>query len=177
MCGTPAAPIAGELLITEIMKNPKVVGDDVGEWFELHNPGSLPLQLKDCVISDLGTDSVTLTAEASLVIGAGEYIVLGVNTDTAVNGGVSVTYHYGSVNEFRLAGAEDEVILTCGGVEVDQVAYDNTFPNNAGVSLSLDPELFDSTLNDEGEAWCDASSNYGAGDLGTPGAANDACIL
>ncbi len=177
VCGAAPAPRAGDVLITEIMKNPDVVSDTVGEWFEVHNPGTLPLQLGGCVIADLGNDTATI-AGASLIIGAGEYIVLGVNGDSAVNGRVSVTYDYGSINDFRLAGYEDEVIVTCGGVEVDQVAYDNdTFPDDKGVSLTLDPELFDSELNDDAAAWCNATSTYGAGDRGTPGAPNDACVL
>jgi hypothetical protein len=33
----------------------------------------------------------------------------------------------------------------------------------------------DTKSNDLGENWCDATSTYGLGDLGTPGAANDTC--
>ena len=34
---------------------------------------------------------------------------------------------------------------------------------------------WDATSNDTGANWCDGSTAYGDGDMGTPGAANDVC--
>jgi len=57
------------------------------------------------------------------------------------------------------------------------VAWDDgvSFPDPEGASMALDPAHLDAGDNDDGSSWCEASSAYGEGDLGTPGAANDAC--
>ncbi|MEM6700084.1 MAG: HYR domain-containing protein, partial [Bacteroidota bacterium] len=59
---------------------------------------------------------------------------------------------------------------------IDVVAYDggSTFPNSNGASISLNPDFLDADNNNGGN-WCISTSTYGDGDLGTPGAANDAC--
>jgi hypothetical protein len=46
-----------------------------------------------------------------------------------------------------------------------------------GAALQLDPDLTDATSNDDPSNFCDATATYGAGDLGTPGAANTQCAL
>lgn len=50
-----------------------------------------------------------------------------------------------------------------------------TFPDPTDASLSLDPAAIDPILNDDGANWCTATTTYGSGDEGTPGAANDTC--
>ena len=69
--------------------------------------------------------------------------------------------------------SDDEVILLMnGGAEIDRVEYDGgpSFPDPSGASMALkDPSLD----NNVGSNWCVSSTPYGAGDRGTPGAAND----
>ena len=48
------------------------------------------------------------------------------------------------------------------------------FPDPTGASMTLSPG-FDANDNDNGFNWCEGTSSYGDGDLGTPGAENDAC--
>jgi hypothetical protein len=57
------------------------------------------------------------------------------------------------------------------------VSWDNgvTFPDPQGASMSLDPTPGTAASNDDGTNWCEGVTPYGAGDLGTPGAANPAC--
>ncbi|MEL6944645.1 MAG: hypothetical protein AAFO82_18465, partial [Bacteroidota bacterium] len=94
--------------------------------------------------------------------------------DQNTNGGVAVDYEY---DRFTLGNETDQVIIECNGLVIDSVGYDNgaTFPNPTGASMSLNPNNLNAADNDNGANWCEASSAYGDGDLGTPGAANDAC--
>ena len=64
---------------------------------------------------------------------------------------------------------------------VDAVVYDDgpLFPDARAASLSLDPDAFDATANDDGANWCLGVAPYfedeDGDNLGTPGAANPAC--
>jgi hypothetical protein len=169
-----AAP--GELIITEIMQNPAAVFDSDGEWFEIHNVSDREIELAGLEFADADFDSFFLPTANSIVLGAGEFWVLGTNGDMATNGGVPVDYEYGS--EMSLSNSADEVQIFNESVLIDEVLYDGgpAFPDPDGATMTLDPEAFDSVSNDDGANWCEATSAYGDGDLGTPGAANDDCV-
>jgi uncharacterized repeat protein (TIGR01451 family) len=158
------------VLVTEIMQNPQAVTDSAGEWLELYNGNRTPVDLQGCLLRDEGTNSHVLGSNGPLVIGPGEYFVLGRNADSALNGGVPVIYAYDS---FQLANSADEVILECNGLEVDRVDYDGgpAFPNPAGASMQLMALGLD---NNVGGHWCKSMAPWpgGAGDRGTPGSAN-----
>lgn len=175
-CYLDAACLArpGEIIITELMKNPSAVDDGVGEWFELYNDSEFVLSLEGAVISDDGTDTHTITGE--LLMDPGTYLVLGNNSDSATNGGVTVDYVYGG--DITMGNGSDEVVLTIGGEEIDRVNYtDADFPDNAGVAMQLSGTRIDATLNDDGANWCDATAEIVTdGDLGTPGEDNGICI-
>lgn len=47
-----SGPPSEEILITEIMQNPSMVWDSLGEWFEIHNAGSQPVDLGGWTITD-----------------------------------------------------------------------------------------------------------------------------
>jgi hypothetical protein len=168
MRNTPTA--AGDVVITEIMKNPDAVSDGDGEWFELYNPGGQMLDLTGCVISDDGSDTHTL---GTLSIGAGAYIALARSSMP----GFTPDYEYSS---YSLANGADEVILTCGMTVIDRVDYDdNNFPDDTGRSMQLDSSavggMNPATANDSGSNWCSGTNDYNMGDQGTPGAANASC--
>jgi predicted extracellular nuclease len=162
--GTPGAvndcSTGGAVVINEIMQNPSAVSDSNGEWFEVHNP----------TIRDNDFDSHVISNGGPLNVPAGGFLVLGINGDPVTNGGVAVDYEYGS--GFFLSNGSDELVLLDGSlVEIDRVEWDNgaTFPDPNGASMSLiDPTLD----NNVGENWCTASTPFGDGDLGTPGAVN-----
>ncbi len=165
---------SADLVITEIMQNPAVVTDANGEWFEIYNNDTAGVDLQGWIIQDQGTDSHVIAS--SVIVPAGGFVVLGVNADFATNGGVNVDYEYGS--GFFLANSIDELeIVSPAGTIVDTVIWDDgvTFPDPTGASMNLSPTAFDRTLNDSGLNWCEAVLPYGAGDLGTPGAANTPC--
>jgi hypothetical protein len=172
--GAPADDIvAGELVITEIMNNPAAVLDTQGEWFELLNVGTRTLDLDGLQISNAAATE-SFVVSGTLLVGAGQYVVLGVQDDPAQNGGVTVDYEYAG---FSLGNGADEIVVQNAGGELDTVAWDGgvTFPSPSGASLSLDPTLSSPSSNDLGTSWCETTTAWSAGDLGTPGAANDPC--
>jgi predicted extracellular nuclease len=174
--GTPGAANDCPLpvvVINEIIQNPSSVSDSAGEWFEVYNPGTAAVDIDGWVISDNGSDTHTITNGGPLDIPAGGYLVLGINDDSGTNGGVTVDYEYSS---FTLANGDDEVVLTDQlGNEIDRVEYDGgpAFPDPTGASMALANPSLD---NNVGANWCESETVFGAGDLGTPGAAND-CVL
>lgn len=163
--------VSGDLVVTEIMADP-TGSETVREWFEVYNRTNRTLDLSGFTFADNGSDDFTITG--ALSIGPGAYLVFGRNADTAQNGGVNVDYVYSG---FNLANSTDEIVILAGALEVDRLEYDDgvTFPDTPGKSMSLDPGELDATANDQGSAWCLATSTLPGGDFGTPGAANDPC--
>ncbi|MEA2002180.1 MAG: ExeM/NucH family extracellular endonuclease [Actinomycetota bacterium] len=175
--GTPGAandcppPPAPEMVINEIMQNPSAVADSAGEWFELFNPTGADIDINGWTIADNDTDSHLISNGGPLLVPAGGHLVLGNNTDSVTNGGVTVAYSYGG--SWFLGNSGDEAVLLDDTlVEIDRVEWDNgaTFPDPNGASMALNNPAND---NNDGTNWCTAATPYGAGDLGTPGAAND----
>lgn len=161
----------GDLVITEFMQNPSAVGDNNGEWFEVFNPTANDIDMVGYEISDAGSDNFTVNT--NVIVPAGGYAVFAEEGDMTINGGVTADYDYGGMS---LANGDDEIIISCNGVVIDSVYYDGgpNYPDPTGASTSLNPGG-DASTNDTGSNWCEATSTYGGGDFGTPGAANDAC--
>ncbi len=162
-----SVPAQASLVINEIMFNPDAVGDTYGEWMEIYNPGGA-LDLLNYALKD-GAGSYTISS--SLVIPAGGYLVFGRNADPAVNGGVPVDLAYGTSLYFGNTG-EPLSILAPDTSVVNSVDYGAAgFPAPAGASICFTG----SGDNADGANWLAASDlgiAYGAGDFGTPGAAN-----
>ncbi len=170
--GTPgwANSCAGApgLVINEVMQNPNAVSDADGDWFEIYNPTGSAVDMIGWTIKDDGVDSHVVSE--SLIIPAGGYAVIGRNGSTAGNGGVAVDYVTGSDILFH-NNFDELILIAANGVRVDRVAWDDgrSFPDPTGASMSL----VDSGANNaSGSNWCKATTPFGSGDLGTPGAAN-----
>jgi hypothetical protein len=162
----------GDLEISEIMANPDAVSDDVGEWFEVRSLASGDLDLAG--IDVLDAQGAGFHVDGPLPLPAGGRVVLGVSADTTVNGGVPLDWAY-SADDLKLSNDGDTIQLALDGVVLDEVAFTADFPLSEGASLSLSPDVAGPDANDTPDAWCPSVSVYGAGDRGTPGAANDAC--
>jgi hypothetical protein len=163
--------VSGDLIVTEIMKDPAMVDDTDGEWFEVYNASGGSVNLDGFGLYDDGSDATTLTS--SDVFAAGAYIVLCRDADLASNGGLPCDIEYSG---FNLANGDDEVGLGSAASSVDWVGYDDaTFPDTAGASMALDYRYMGAGTNDDGSYWCDGTASYGDGDLGSPGARNSAC--
>jgi len=159
------------VVINEIMQNSLAVGDDVGEWFEIYNNSTDPVDLNGWIIKDTDTDFHMISQ--SLVLSPGEFLVLANNSDSTTNGGVEVAYQY---DNFVLDNSDDEIlIISPSGVVVDSVAYDNgaTFPNPEGAAMALLNENMDNSF---GLNWRKAHLTFGDGDRGTPGLSNSSTI-
>ncbi|WP_194850283.1 lamin tail domain-containing protein [Nonlabens antarcticus] len=174
--GSVSAAVAcaseGSIIITEIMKNPQVVGDNTGEYFELYNTTSDDIDLQSWVIKDDATGSEMHVIENSVIIAAGQYILLA--RSSTDNGGLSPAYVYGGTGNVSLGNGTDGLIIECNGATVDQVIYNNsTFPNDVGKSMELAATKLGATDNDNGVNWGSATTTFGAGDFGTPGTIND----
>lgn len=162
---------AGDVVITEILRDPVQTSDALGEWFELHNTTGWTVDLQGLVIADDDSDSFTL--DAHLVIEPGGYAVLGEEPDPSVNGGVWLDAMWTSTT---LANTADELVLIGPSGEFDRVAWSSPdWPGGGGVAMALSADALDASLNDDPLHWCDAVDPFGAGDLGTPGAANADC--
>ena len=160
-----AAPSGGIVIITEILANPAAVTDANGEWFEVHNPGSSAVDLQGWSIAS--NNDGTHTIGSSVVVPAGGYAVIGRLADSGTNGGVSIAYAYGSA--LNLANSADWLVVRDdAGVTVDSVAWSSvgTGASSALISLSADNSNANSTN------WDESTATFGAGDKGTPGAAN-----
>jgi hypothetical protein len=170
-CTSFALPGPGEVVISEIMQNPETVADGSGgEWFELHNPGNVTLQLQGCQISS--ANDVPFDIAVDLEIGPGEYLAFAASS--MAGPGFVPDFSYPAA--FVLNNTVDSLTVTCNGMQVDTVTYDDgaAFPDPAGASMTLDSATLTGVANDNGFNWCVSVQNYN-GDFGTPGGDNEAC--
>lgn len=153
------------VLITEFLADPKGVTDSYGEWIELHNPTATAVDLTGWTLKDDGYNKHVFGA---LTLGPGQYKVLARNADPKLNGGVQGAYQYA---DFTLTNSGDQIVLLDkAGKEVDRVAYPGSLVN-PGYSAALRALNLD---NANPGSWCPSLSTWagGAGDFGSPGAAN-----
>ncbi|MBI3184988.1 MAG: lamin tail domain-containing protein [Myxococcales bacterium] len=160
------SPAAGELVITELMPDPKAVTDTNGEWFEVLVRADV--DLNGLELSN-GSSKSVVSAEKCLRVPTGTYAVFARQGDGGVNGGlaeVAGTFTFGLVN------SGGQIAVRVGDAGVDQISYGAA---QSGVASQLDPAKLDAAANDDPAAFCPATQTYGAGDKGTPGAPNSAC--
>ena len=167
-------PQPGDLVITELMADPKASADSVGEWVEVY------------AVRDVDLNGVSLTNEGNgrallegaskcLELRAGTFGVLARSAEPSVNGGlppVLGTFGFGLSNT-----AEAHALrLSLNGTLLDEVKW--TCAPVAGVSRQLDPAKKDALGNDAAESFCltPEGVGYGSGDRGTPGAENRPCV-
>lgn len=178
----PTEPITeaqvGDLVFSELMVKPTLVEDDVGEWVELYNTSSTPIQIQGYSFHDQDIDSYVI--EDSAIVPPFDFIVLCASTNMAQNGGVPCDVHFnresGGAGAMALGNNGDEVILSRpDGLVIDQVIYDGSW-FTPGAATGLDPAHLDANNNDNESMWCDQVTPIGPGrELGTPGRANDPC--
>ncbi len=164
----------GDVIITEIMKDPKMIADLSGEWFEVRNMTGSTINLNGWIIADKGTDTHTISNGGTLNLDSAKNMVLGINKDKATNGNVTVSYQYAN---FTLGNGADAVVIKApDGTMIDTVAFDDAnFPDIPGRSLSLNTTAMDHLKNDTGSNWCSATMTMTSGDYGTPGTVNPNC--
>ena len=175
---TGITPQKGDIVITELM--PNTVVEDV-DWIEFYNSTSTAVNLKGCSLSDDGGDKLII--DQSLMIPPNEYVVIvgGANEETNLPSSLSEPAFQFSKEQFSLSSEADQVILTCGGIMIDKVAYDAYVPGPATSSRGwqLDPNSLDAQLNDDNSKWCYSllsdDNIYGENRVATPGQENTIC--
>ncbi|MCK6504528.1 FG-GAP-like repeat-containing protein, partial [Myxococcota bacterium] len=162
----------GDVLITEIMVDPSKVSDAYGEWFELQNLSGRAIDLVGWEIRS--DDGDTLTITESLVVEHDDYVVLGVEDDTSINGGANVDYLYDR-DDFSLSNDSDALFVYVLDAVVSEVEYTSSWPLTTGYSLNLDDKFGNASTVSDVDYWCEARRTYGSGDYGTPGSSNSWC--
>jgi len=159
-----------QIQISEFMANPYMPLESDGEWLELHNLGAQAVDINGWTLKDKGVDSHVINAGGALLIPAAGYVVLGRSKDQAANGGVAVSYAYGSA--FNLSNTADEIVLVNKtGTVIDSVSYATssgwTIPDGSSLSLKKNAG---SNHNDP-TSWCRETWPWPGsdGDEGTPG--------
>lgn len=165
-------PKEGDIIFSEIMQNPDKVSDDKGEWFELYNTTSDPIDLFGMEIID---DNHTILEEGfpidkHLIIPVDGYVLFANNGDSEVNGGLPTPDFVYDYSFLTLGNGTDGIRIVCQGADVNKVVWDNgsTFPDPTGASMSLMKDKHNYENNAFGESWEEAVYPYGDGDLGTP---------
>ena len=172
----PESLAAGSLIVNELMISPKAVKDAQGEWVELLNTTANPIALNGLYLSTADGKNHIVFA-CGLIVPPGGVVTLCRNADVTANGGVACDYEY--QNEISLGNASGGLALHnafgAGKILQDTVAWDDNQLPVYGVSWSLDPGHANGKDNDNIDFWCNGVTAYGAGDLGSPGAANPDC--
>ncbi len=169
-CGQPCTQ--GMLVINELMINPHEpeLSDAQGEWFELYNTTSKPIDLRGFTLKDAGSDTHPITSVVPVIAPALGYVVLGINASKSTNGNVDVAYQY---SNFSLGNPGDEVILLGhGSTEIDQVVWPSSTFATDGASKELSVNHRTYLLNNTLTNWCSATQLYYTANKGTPGAVN-----
>jgi len=194
----PQAPnrdaVAGapQLVIVEVMADPSKVADAAGEYIKLYNPGPVDVNLQNYkVLSASGTTVYTGTTtveshtiSASIPLAVGACVVLGNNTASASNGGITTeAYSYGTSITLGNNNTDWVEIKTPTGVLLDSVSYSastvntgvtpatraitTSFTPQAGIArMVVDPSVDNTVMADAN--WVSASATFGLGDKGTP---------
>ena len=171
---------ASALVITEVMADPTAVADSNGEWFEIYNTTAVLMNLVGLVVHDNALDEITVTTD--LWIAPFDHLVLGNNASPSQNGGAEVDYEYPAI-DFVLDNTDDVLVLEHDGIVIDNIQYGGAlgWPDPTGASLSLDPGVYDASLNDDGDSWCETHAwpvyQLDAGDYATPGSLNPSCCV
>lgn len=161
--------LPGDVVVSEYLNNPSAVSDSDGEWLELFNTTAAPIDLNGFTIRDHDFDSFLLP---SLTIPARGRLVLAANGNSGQNGGVTVDYTWPPGAFFLANGADEIEVVDGGGQILDSVIYDGgpSFPDPTGDSVErIDLKALPYAFN-----FTTSSTSFGAGDNGTPGAANSA---
>jgi competence protein ComEC len=153
----------GDVVISEVMADPRAASDARGEWFELHNRGGSAVSIRGWTIRSGRAESHRISA--AVTIPAGGYVVLARNASPSSNGGVRAGYAYGGA--VTLGNDADWLALDdARGITADSIAWRSAIP---GASW----ELVDESAPHASVGpprWRVATTVFGRGDRGSPGA-------
>jgi len=170
--------VMGQIVITELMHDSSVVNDDnLGEWFEVHNPSTtVTYDLMGCEVRDL--TGAPIPIGVSFLMPPMSFKTMAVSSAP----GFTPDFVYGSTVKFDNGGM-DQAEIRCGGTSIDVFGYAAAFAGIGGRSFSVDPLHYDATENDNTANWCPSpmsaadiyNTNGVVNDYGTPGRPNSPC--
>ncbi|MDB4960364.1 MAG: hypothetical protein JWP01_363, partial [Myxococcales bacterium] len=177
-------PTAGDLVITEIMVNPKIETPAGQEWLEITNRGGAAFDLNGLGIDQIGTTRIpdVIISAACLSVAPNAFALLARSNNPLTNAmlpTVDATFGFGMSN------TSGDVAIVDGATVLDQVTWGNVSTTAYdGRSLSLDPDQFMTTANDmiTGGSppvlgnFCLGTGGYGdMTNMGSPKATNPQC--
>ena len=162
----------GDLIVVELMMDPDAVDDEDGEWFEVYNASANDIEMQGWQVK--ANDGDEFDVDASLVVAAGETVVLGNNADATQNGGVTVDFEYDG-GDFSFDNGPDSVFLYLDETWLNRVHLTGDWTVPTGASLNLDIDYHDTSYTNHEEYWCTSEDVFGTGDAGTPGEDNIEC--
>ncbi len=169
----------GDLIITEIMPNPKVATSTTGEWFEVL--ATKAVDLNDVTIATPTSDTDVKNMNC-IPVAPGEYILFARSSDPFINGNLPpVRLSY----SLTLADTMSRLYLRRGDAGIDEAAYNTAGSAGDGKSWQLDPSNLTVGANDDPVNFCLSKKQWDGGfgldggvlptDYGSPGAPNEMC--
>ncbi len=180
----------GDIVITELMFDPKSSNEQDREWFEVYNTTSADIDLNGWMIVDNSSSgrNHTINSMSPVIVPANSYAVLVYNDDTAVNAGITnAIYSYGAGTGNSNSGfptwnnestyingsttADGPGLISATGILIDEIEYGfgynglNAWPAQGAeeaVSYQLDADFIDSTSNDDATNWIASTNLYGS---------------
>ncbi|MEZ5965684.1 MAG: lamin tail domain-containing protein [Planctomycetota bacterium] len=162
------APAPGDLVISELHRDPNAVIDSSGEYVELTNVGGAPVSMRGLRLS---TASGVVTFGANLALYPGRPLVFAADGDDSRNGGLPIGVTLPNTRPSRFAwlgDGTDTVVLRNGASALDSVSYTAGFPGGPGVAAERRDLLAPGTAAN----FVGAFLTYGNGDRGSPGRRN-----
>jgi cysteine-rich repeat protein len=176
VCKPEPAVAPGQLVITEILANPKDTTETTSEWLEVYNSGATTVEMTGLTLTRGGA-AWLFKSLVPMPIAPGEYKVWGRNADKAVNGGAPVDLAYGSAISLPNSATLDVKILKDGVLIDEVVGYagkNGWLPVGDGMAWQLNGAP-NAQANDLPVNWCYATAIYAGSNKGSPGKANPAC--
>lgn len=173
----PPHPLAGEVLITEVMYNPFAL-EPSSEWFEILNTASSTRKLSGLVLVD--ASSRTHVIGGDVTIGPGAYAILARDRAAAVTAKVpsaAILYEYGAglpsaAGIVLVNNATGGIWIYDGPTMIARAPYGGWYSLSGGSSVEL--KVLSWATSAAPASWCIALTPWMVGaDRGTPGAAND----
>ncbi len=157
----------GDVTVNEVMPFPEASVNALGQWVELRNNASVPVDFDGLLVDSTGSspDGGYVIAPGT-VVPAGGMLLLGQSLNPLDTGGAPVT----QVATDLPLGAIDRVRVQLQGTVLNQFSWDAGTP---GTSINA----ADSLLVASGQMFsCSRIVTFGPlGAIGTPGAPNEAC--
>ncbi|MFT3711236.1 MAG: lamin tail domain-containing protein [Archangium sp.] len=157
----------GDVSVTEAMPLPEASVSATGQWVELRNNATVPVDFDGLLVSSLGSSvDGGYVIPPGTVVAAGGFLVLGQSLNMTDNGGAGVT----QVLTDAPLSIPDNVSVSVGGATLGRLSWD------AGVSGSSVQAIERVLLASGSTFMCSRTRTFGpAGAIGTPGAANEVC--